>query len=442
MKGLSLVFAFTFKHIAGEKKYRNWTLVLALIFFLAPLILLPLAERNRQEAAEIPLQIEEADLSKVEAVYYAVRTDDGFAWNAPEQISGIRFIRAESPEAARKEAESGGEGAYSLLIRGANGSYEVIGLTEDDADDAALLTASALAEILAEQLPAMLTAEMDLSGDKAAALDAAASISVFRPDDAESEEAAFRELAGILLPYVSTLLIYFLVILCGNTVAGNVILEKTSKLMDTFLISVKPKAMIMGKVLAAWCASLLQLLLWLASLAGGFGLGAKLARSIHPNSTMGVLRFLDFLTQTLKFFSPLHLLIALLLIAAGFLLYCSFAGIAGSFASKPEELSSTIQLFQLVLVFSFLAVTFLCSRGNGMPAGPMWYDFVPFTAILITPARLLMDLIPLWTGLASLGLTALLALLSTFFAGKVYSIMSLYKGTVPKKKDMLKVMFS
>ena len=69
----------------------------------------------------------------------------------------------------------------------------------------------------------------------------------------------------------------------------------------------------------------------------------------------------------------------------------------------------------------------------------MWYDFVPYTAILVTPARLLMGQIPVWAGLVSVLLTGGLAVLASYFAGKVYSLMSLYKGNALSIKEMFKV---
>ena len=49
MKGFSQVFAFTFRHIAGEKKYKSWTVILALLLFLAPAVILPLSGKNRPD---------------------------------------------------------------------------------------------------------------------------------------------------------------------------------------------------------------------------------------------------------------------------------------------------------------------------------------------------------------------------------------------------------
>ena len=446
MKGLSKVFSFTCRQIMGGKNYKGWTVVLALLFFLIPAVLMPLSERNRPDPDEAGHESDaprsdEDYLARVKEVFYAAETEDGYSWNSLQLIDSIPVTRCSSAKEALRAAEQFGKGGYALLIREEKGRYSVNALMPDDAETDDLNTAMACANTFANLFPQLLGAEMQITSAQKAVLNAP--IGIVYPEAEESDaNAALREIANIALPYLNIMLIYFLVLFYGNTVANQVILEKTSKLMDTFLISVKPKAMVMGKVLAAWCTSLLQLGLWIAALVGGCSLGSFLARSIHPNSTMGILRFFDFLGTVMHFYSPLRILIALLIIAGGFLLYCSLAGLAGSFVSKPEELASSMQIFQLVLVASYLVVLLTSLRNiSSAPQGIAWYDFVPFTAMMVTPVRLLMGVIPVWAGAACLGITVILAVLVTYLAGKVYSLMSLYKGSVPKPREMLKIIF-
>lgn len=446
MKGLSKVFSFTCRQIMGGKNYKGWTVVLALLFFLIPAVLMPLSERNRPDPDEAGHESDaprsdEDYLARVKEVFYAAETEDGYSWNSLQLIDSIPVTRCSSAKEALRAAEQFGKGGYALLIREEKGRYSVNALMPDDAETDDLNTAMACANSFANLFPQLLGEEMQITSAQKAVLNAP--IGIVYPEAEESDaNAALREIANIALPYLNIMLIYFLVLFYGNTVANQVILEKTSKLMDTFLISVKPKAMVMGKVLAAWCTSLLQLGLWIAALVGGCSLGSFLARSIHPNSTMGILRFFDFLGTVMHFYSPLRILIALLIIAGGFLLYCSLAGLAGSFVSKPEELASSMQIFQLVLVASYLVVLLTSLRNiSSAPQGIAWYDFVPFTAMMVTPVRLLMGVIPVWAGAACLGITVILAVLVTYLAGKVYSLMSLYKGSVPKPREMLKIIF-
>ena len=338
MKGLSKVFSFTCRQIMGGKNYKGWTVVLALLFFLIPAVLMPLSERNRPDPDEAGHESDaprsdEDYLARVKAVFYAAETEDGYSWNSLQLIDSIPVTRCSSAKEALRAAEQFGKGGYALLIREEKGRYSVNALMPDDAETDDLNTAMACANTFANLFPQLLGEEMQITSAQKAVLNAP--IGIVYPEAEESDaNVMLREIANIALPYLNIMLIYFLVLFYGNTVANQVILEKTSKLMDTFLVSVKPRAMVFGKVLAVWVSSLLQLLLWAGGLAGGCALGAKLARSIHPQSTMGILRFFDYLKQVTGFFSPVRILLALLLIAAGFT-GCE-TKTAGAFHANPD----------------------------------------------------------------------------------------------------------
>ena len=105
-------------------------------------------------------------------------------------------------------------------------------------------------------------------------------------------EGQAADVLSMVLPFVSLMLLYFLVLLYGQGTAASVLLEKTSKLMDLFLVSVEPTAMVLGKVLATALAGLLQLAVWILSLMGGFAAGGALARQTAPGVTLPLLEVL------------------------------------------------------------------------------------------------------------------------------------------------------
>ena len=129
--------------------------------------------------------------------------------------------------------------------------------------------------------------------------------------------------------------------------------------------------------------------------------------------------------------------LAALILLAGFLLYCALAAVGGSLAGKPEELQSANMLFTLILVVSFFCA--LYSGLNGAE-GFGWLDAVPFTAILVTPSRLLLCSVPPVMGAVSLLLTLALGALAVLLAGKVYTLMAMYKGEVPKPGQVIRML--
>ena len=250
-------------------------------------------------------------------------------------------------------------------------------------------------------------------------------------------EGQAADVLSMVLPFVSLMLLYFLVLLYGQGTAASVLLEKTSKLMDLFLVSVEPTAMVLGKVLATALAGLLQLAVWAAGLAGGFAIGGAVVR--QTGVTLPLLEVLKGVGRLTGLFSVPAMLEAAGLLLAGFLLYCSLSAIGGSMAGKAEDLSSTNVLFSLVLVASFFCCMFAGGM-DGMTSSARWLDYVPFTAILVTPSRVLLGQTSLLGGLVSLALVVVCAGVLTALAGRVYRLMSLYKGNPPTPRRVLRML--
>lgn len=250
-------------------------------------------------------------------------------------------------------------------------------------------------------------------------------------------EGQAADVLSMVLPFVSLMLLYFLVLLYGQGTAASVLLEKTSKLMDLFLVSVEPGAMVLGKVLATALAGLLQLAVWAAGLAGGFAIGGAVVR--QTGVTLPLLEVLKGVGRLTGLFSVPAMLEAAGLLLAGFLLYCSLSAIGGSMAGKAEDLSSTNVLFSLVLVASFFCCMFAGGM-DGMTSSARWLDYVPFTAILVTPSRVLLGQTSLLGGLVSLALVVVCAGVLTALAGRVYRLMSLYKGNPPTPRRVLRML--
>ena len=251
----------------------------------------------------------------------------------------------------------------------------------------------------------------------------------------QTGEGEAMGLLSMLLPFASLMLLYFLVLLYGQSTAASVILEKTSKLMDLFLVSVEPGAMVLGKVLATALAGLLQLAVWAAGLAGGFAIGGAVVR--QTGVTLPLLEVLKGVGRLTGLFSVPAMLEAAGLLLAGFLLYCSLSAIGGSMAGKAEDLSSTNVLFSLVA--SFFCCMFAGGM-DGMTSSARWLDYVPFTAILVTPSRVLLGQTSLLGGLVSLALVVVCAGVLTALAGRVYRLMSLYKGNPPTPRRVLRML--
>lgn len=462
LKGLGKIFAFTFERQVKSTGYLVGTIVFALLCFLLPAGIMAAVEYFGGDSDSA---VETAAVSPVQTVYVADETDGAADWNlltqaGSETFGGISYATCGSLEEADAQA---GQEEHSLILlleeakktaqentlsQASNGSqngYQMHLLLPDN---------TSLSEGDAGDLESFLQANFQIILLQKSGIDPAAAAELLVPATTEvttvGEEAlseteaaleSMREVLGMLLPYLNIMILYFLVLFYGQGVANNVIMEKTSKLMDTFLVAVKPTAMVFGKVLAVTAASMLQFVIVAASLIGGFAAGSALVRMINPDSDMLLLLFFDSLSEFQGVLTVPGILLAVVMMVSGFFLYCSLSAIGGSAAGKPEDLSSTNVVFTTVLIVSFLAALYAGGIGS-MDSGAFakWLDFVPFTSILVTPSRIMLGEVSLGMGFVSLLLVLIVSVLCLLLAGKVYRMMALYKGNPPTPAKLMKML--
>lgn len=266
--------------------------------------------------------------------------------------------------------------------------------------------------------------------------------------DDESERSLLEEFLTIMLPFLLMMTIYMMVVLYGQSLANSVMLEKTSKLMETILTAVHPAALMMGKLFATAAGALLQILIWLFSLIGGVFCGSLIALSQMSSADMANAEndaAAANLTALLEN-SALHITgdgiaAALLMLTLGFLLYLSLGAVAGALASKQEDLGKTNIVFVLVLVFSMLI-----SLGspenvetNGLLSDAVWLNFFPFTALLVVPGKLILGKISAGMACGSLLVMAVAVVLMILLAGMIYKMLVLYRGNPPTPSALLRM---
>ena len=462
LKGLGKIFAFTFERQVKSTGYLVGTIVFALLCFLLPAGIMAAVEYFGGDSDSA---VETAAVSPVQTVYVADETDGAADWNlltqaGSETFGGISYVTCGSLEEADAQAgqeehslillleeakKTAQENALSQVSNGSQNGYQMHLLLPDN---------TSLSEGDAGDLESFLQANFQIILLQKSGIDPAAAAELLVPATTEvttvGEEAlseteaaleSMREVLGMLLPYLNIMILYFLVLFYGQGVANNVIMEKTSKLMDTFLVAVKPTAMVFGKVLAVTAASMLQFVIVAASLIGGFAAGSALVRMINPDSDMLLLLFFDSLSEFQGVLTVPGILLAVVMMVSGFFLYCSLSAIGGSAAGKPEDLSSTNVVFTTVLIVSFLAALYAGGIGS-MDSGAFakWLDFVPFTSILVTPSWIMLGEVSLGMGFVSLLLVLIVSVLCLLLAGKVYRMMALYKGNPPTPAKLMKML--
>lgn len=265
----------------------------------------------------------------------------------------VRPVSVGDEATARAQVDSGDLDV--ALVAGAAGGYRAI--TQDEVSPG---LRSVLDTAVAQQ--GLDTALRDRGVDPAALASATAgavvTVDAIDPPDPDAGQRT-------ALAYVSVLLLYIQLLGNGIAVSTSVVEEKTSRVVELLLSTIKPLHLLAGKIIGIGIVGLIQL-----ALLGGVGLAAGLATGLITLTGTAVAVFVS----TLGWF------------VLGFAFFATLYAAAGSLVSRQEDVGSvTAPLTILVLAMFFVAQTTLQDPGGTVSSVVSWIP--PFSAILM-PLRI------------------------------------------------------
>lgn len=258
----------------------------------------------------------------------------------------------------------------------------------------------------------------------------------------EGEQESISEIATVM-GMVLTFLIYMFVLSYGSMVMQGVMEEKTNRIVELIVSSIKPIELLLGKIIGIGLVGLFQMLIWgllltiITGVAGiliGIPMGSAVDASLVSNPSVD--------TDALKIISALSSLpileIGILFIVyfiGGYLLYASVLAALGSAVNDPQDSGQLMMPVMILMMFAFYA-GFYSSQN---PEGPLafWCSFIPFTSPLVMMVRVPFG-VPIYQVIISLfmlfGFTGFLLWVSS----KIYRVGILIHGKKPSFKDIYK----
>ncbi|MCR5249362.1 MAG: ABC transporter permease [Lachnospiraceae bacterium] len=440
------VFSFSFHNQAGTKSYKMLTVIVALILFLVPFaILFFMAKGSEDEEKE--LESCGAERIYIVSDFEAEPVNFMALLSTEENYKGIRYAAADSVEDAMEKTKEG-EASFILYFYPEE-DYIRADIIVPAKSSLSTEEAGNYFDFLSQNQTGF---SLLLSGISQGKLESLTPPNAFRTYTAEGYEKGIstdEDTAGteallrdqvmsafqMIIPYFTMMLLYFMIMSYGNSLAQSVVMEKESKLMDTMLISLHPEALVFGKLLAAILAGLIQIFLWVGCVVAGLIVGTKVTESLYPDYVSPMKAFFGFLEE-LNVFRPENVALGVLFLIFGFVMYEALASIAGAISANREEVASQSFLFVMPLLAAFL----LAMMGGGLTAGgaPEWLLYIPFSATLLMPSTLALGQVSLVTAGISLALLIVFTLLFVIGAGRIYKMMSLYKGNKVSIGQVLK----
>ena len=258
-------------------------------------------------------------------------------------------------------------------------------------------------------------------------------------DGRESQSSVSLAYAiGILF----TITVYTFIIMYSSMVLQGVSEEKTNRIVEIMVSSVRPFDLMMGKIIGIGLVGLTQLFLWTILTIVGvtliglfFGAGADAAAAMQQGGTAAAGEMGEWMAKLQSFNFTEILLFFVIYFFGGYLLYASLFAAIGSVIDHPEDSQQFMTPVIMILAFALYAGIYSIEN----PDGPLafWCSMIPFTSPVVMMMRIPYET-PLWQMLLSVSLLFASAIGLTWFSAKIYRIGILMYGKKPNLKEIIR----
>lgn len=279
----------------------------------------------------------------------------------------------------------------------------------------------------------------------------AVKVSTIRLGEDGQEKDTLGEVA-MFVGMAFTFVMFFFIMSYGSMVMQSVIEEKSNRIVEVIVSSVRPFDLMMGKIIGVGLTGITQLLVWVVLFgvalgAGSFIFGAGEIASITSSNPMTDANTQELvqaigdsamggMMATLLAINWVQVFVCFILyFIGGYLIFASLFAMFGSAANDAQEAQ---QFTMPVLVILMLA--FYCGfASTNNPEGSMafWASMIPFTSPVVMMVRTPFE-IPLWELASSLLLLFATAILMVKLAGKIYRTGILMTGKKVSFLEMFK----
>ena len=267
----------------------------------------------------------------------------------------------------------------------------------------------------------------------------------------DSGKGEKKSVAGVAyaVSFACGLLIYMILMIYGTMVMRGVMEEKTNRIAEVIVSSVKPFQLMLGKIIGIGAVGITQFVIWIVLLVGLQlllpvifpSMGAELAQQAattgsQPESPSMLMTITEGLSSINV---PLNIFCFLFYFAGGYLLYASLFAAIGSVVSEDQsEAQSLVFPVMMPIILGFVIMTKAVSDPNSSLA--VFGSLFPLTSPIVMMGRINYD-VPAWELILSMVLLVIGFLFFTWVTAKIYRTGILLYGKRITWKEMIKWTF-
>ena len=270
-------------------------------------------------------------------------------------------------------------------------------------------------------------------------------IETIKWSDEGKEEESSVEIASVI-GMLFTMIIYMFILIYGAMVMQSVLEEKTNRIVELIVSSVRPFQLMLGKITAIGMVGLTQFFIW--SLMTGFlvmGIGVMFGLQATPDvmtadtpeltnvATNEIATKISNAISTINFQEIIFLFI--IYFVGGYFMYASILAAIGAMVDNQEDTQQFMTPIMILIVFALYAGIYSIEN----PDGPLafWCSIIPLTSPIVMMIRLPFE-VPLWEKVLSIALLYITAFSITWLSARIYRIGILIYGKKPTVKEIIK----
>ena len=280
----------------------------------------------------------------------------------------------------------------------------------------------------------------------------------------EEAKASYTRKIQFFVGFAAGMLIYMFIFMYGSMVLRGVLEEKTNRIVEVMVSSVKPVQLMLGKIIGVVLIGLTQIVVWIV-LAGSiisvftltnpnlaptdpaekaaimeqvqnsyYTYGAAsanmdaLASIQDGNSFINAMQGIDFQSLIILF---------LFYFVAGYFLYATLYAAVGAAVDNDTDTQQFLLPLTIPLLLSIILSTFIAENPNGQVA--FWLSVIPFTSPIAMLVRLpAAEAIQMWEVLLSASLLILTCMFTAWMSAKIYRTGILMYGKKISYKELWK----
>ncbi len=276
----------------------------------------------------------------------------------------------------------------------------------------------------------------------------------------EGEEKENSNEISMALSYIMAFMIYIFVFMFGNMVMQSVIQEKSNRIVEVIISSVKPFELMIGKILGVACVAVVQFLIWIVltfgivtvvSIASGAGADPEqmiaaadatqmitsgdVANPMADITSSGMMSTISSTLGNINF--PFIIGCFLIYFVLGYLLFASMFAAVGSAVDNEADTSQLTLPVTIPLILGLFIMLHTFQHPESSLS--VWASIIPWTSPMVMLARIPFEnVVPMWQLLLSIFLLLVTFVGTVYLAGKIYRTGILMYGKKATWKDLMK----